>query len=140
MNPEETIFFRLAKANQSASRFWKKQLSPYKLTAVQGLVLVFLYVQDGLTSAALGQRMRLDSATLAGVLTRLEKSGLAARCPDTEDRRAVRVHLTASGRDVGRRVAATMQTAHARFLASLNGEGASRLMALLHHIGRNDRG
>jgi DNA-binding MarR family transcriptional regulator len=135
MHPDENIFFRLAKANQSAGRFWKKQLQPLKLTAVQGLVLVFLQTEDGLTSSELGKRVRLDSATLTGVLARLEKSGLAERRQDRQDRRAVRVHLTADGRRTGRQVAMLVARSHAAFLSSLPPEEVHHLLDLLQKIG-----
>lgn len=131
MKPEESIFFRLAKANQMSGRFWKKQLAPYKLTAAQGLVLTFLYVRDGLTPAELGKRVRLDSATMTGVLTRLEKAGLAERRQDREDRRSVRVHLTVDGRRTGRGVAAALDTAHTTFMSPFSPDEAGQLAALL---------
>ena len=135
MKPEDCIFFRLAKANQMAGRFWKKQLAPLKLTAVQGLVLAFLNEQDGLTPAELGKRVRLDSATMTGVLARLEKSGLAERRKDREDRRSVRIRLTAQGRRMGRRVAATLSAAHDTFMAPFSPEEANQLGALLQRFG-----
>lgn len=131
MKPEESIFFRLAKANQVAGRFWKKQLAPFKLTAVQGLVLTFLHVQDGLTPAELGKRIRLDSATMTGVLTRLENSGLTERRKDREDRRSVHVHLTLIGQRTGRQVAAALTAAHDNFMSPFSPEETGQLAALL---------
>ena len=37
-------------------------------------------------------------ATISGLLDGLEKDGLIGRRPDPEDRRLIRVHLTAAGR------------------------------------------
>ena len=135
MKPEDSIFFRLAKANQAAGRYWKHQLAPFKLTPVQGLVLAFLHEGDDLTPAQIGQRVRLDSATMTGVLTRLEKSGLSKRIQDREDRRSVRVRLTARGRRTGRQVAAILSDAHNTFTAPFSPAEAERLGALLQKIG-----
>ena len=134
MKPEESIFFRLAKANQTSGRFWKNQLAPFKLTAAQGTVLAFLDVENGLTPAELGKRVRLDSATMTGVLARLEKAGLAERRQDREDRRSVRVHLTPEGRHTGRRVAAVLERAHATFTSPLSPDEAGQLAALLKKL------
>ncbi len=134
MKPEDCIFFRLAKANQTAGRHLKAQLASFRLTAVQGLVLVFLNEQDALTPAQLGKRIRLDSATLTGVLTRLEKSGLAERRKDRTDRRCVRIHLTAHGRCTGSRVAATLADAHQSFMAPFSPAEARQLLALLQRF------
>ena len=134
MKPEDCIFFRLAKANQTAGRHLKAQLTSFRLTAVQGLVLAFLNEQDALTPAQLGKRIRLDSATLTGVLTRLQKSGLAERRKDRTDRRSVRIHLTAHGRRTGSRVAATLADAHQSFMAPFSTTEARRLHALLQRF------
>ena len=136
MKPQDCIFFRLAKANQKAGRFWKKQLSAYKLTVLQGLVLAFLNEQDGLTPADLGKRIRLDSATMTGVLNRLEKSGLSERLKDREDRRSVRIHLTSAGRQLGGRVAAALSVAHDTFVAPLSPDEAGQLYKLLQKLDR----
>ena len=136
MKPQDCIFFRLAKAKQSASRFWKKQLAAFKLTALQGLVLAFLNEQDGLTPADLGKRVRLDSATITGVLTRLEKSGLAERLKDREDRRSVRIHLTPEGRGLGGQVAEALSTAHTTFMNPLSPDESGQLYKLLQKFDR----
>lgn len=136
MEPQDCIFFRLAKAHQKAGRFWKKQLSAFKLTALQGLVLVFLNERDGLTPADLGKRIRLDSATMTGVLTRLEKSGLTERLKDLEDRRSVRIHLTPAGRQLGGRVAFALSAAHDTFVAPLSTDEAGQLYKLLQKLDR----
>ncbi len=134
MKPEDCIFFRLAKANQTAGRFWKKRLAPFRLTALQGLVLAFLFEQDGRTPAQLGKHLRLDSATMTGVLTRLEKSGFAERRKDRADRRSVRICLTAEGRRTGSRVAATLSEAHKAFMTSFSTAEAHQLSTLLQRF------
>ena len=134
MQPEESIFFRLAKANQQAGRFWKKQLAPLNLTPVQGLVLCFLHREDGLSPAALGKRVQLDSATLTGVITRLEKSGLAMRRKDREDRRSVRVRLTAEGQRLSRRVSDLLAAAHHAYMAAFSPEETAQLLTLLKKV------
>ena len=76
---DDCIFFQLAKANQAGSKFWSNCVSKYNLTAVQGMVMNFLGQKDGITASELGKRTGLDSATLTGILDRLETAGLIER-------------------------------------------------------------
>lgn len=48
-------------------------------------------------------RMHLHPATVVGILDRLERSSLVRRVRSAEDRRVVRVELTAQGQDLVRR-------------------------------------
>ena len=134
MKAEECIFFQLAKANQAGSRFWLKKLSDLHLTAVQGMVIRFLYDNDRLTSSELGRKIDLDSATLTGLLDRLEAGGLIERRQNPEDRRSIRIHLTEKGRTTGEKVAQLMDEANAEFLSGFNASEEVALRSLLNRI------
>lgn len=134
MKAEECIFFQLAKANQAGSRFWLKKLSDLHLTAVQGMVIRFLYDNDRLTSSELGKKTALDSATLTGVLDRLEAGGFIERRQNPEDRRSIRIHLTQKGRTTGEKVAQLMDEANTEFLHGFNASEEVALRSLLNRI------
>jgi DNA-binding MarR family transcriptional regulator len=79
----------------------KEQNKPYEITPPQFGVLGTLYAKaDGLTIGALAQYRGLDAPTITGIVKRLELDGLVQRVHDTEDRRLVKVCLTAAGREV----------------------------------------
>jgi DNA-binding MarR family transcriptional regulator len=59
---------------------------------------------DGATVDVLADGLRLSHSRAVRVVDRLESEGLARRHPDAEDRRAVRVRLTARGRSLADRV------------------------------------
>lgn len=134
MKAEECIFFQLAKANQTGARFWLKKLSDLHLTAVQGMVIRFLYDNDRLTSSELGRKTDLDSATLTGVLDRLEAGGFVERRQNPEDRRSIRIHLTEKGRTTGEKVAQLMDEANTEFLRGFNASEEVALRILLNRI------
>ncbi len=134
MKADECIFFQLSKANQAGSRFWLKKLSDLHLTAVQGMVIRFLYDKDRLTSSELGKKTDLDSATLTGLLDRLEAGGFIERRPNPEDRRSIRIHLTEKGRTTGKKVAQLMEEANAEFLKGFNASEEVALRSLLTRI------
>jgi len=86
------------------------------------------------TSSELGARTELDSATLTGILDRLEAAGIAERKPNPTDRRAIRIHLTERGKEVGKEVSRLMGLANAEFLEGLNPSEVKELKRLLAKI------
>jgi len=115
MKPNDCVFFQIAKAHQAAMRFLSERMAPYGLTVVQSMVLAFLSDADGTTSADLGARTQLDSATLTGVIDRLEAAGHVRRAKHPSDRRAVMLRLTDSGADTAARVRAEIEKANREF-------------------------
>ena len=88
MRTEECIFFQLAKAGQSGAQYWQGKVAPLGLTAVQAMVLNTLCDDDGAPAGRLGERVQLTSATLTGIIDRLENLGFAERRASKADRRA----------------------------------------------------
>jgi DNA-binding MarR family transcriptional regulator len=88
---KKCIFFQLAKKNQVAGRFLSQKVAPLNLTPAQAMVLGFLAEEDQVTSTELGKRTELDSATLTGIIDRLETAGLLERLNHPDDRRSILV-------------------------------------------------
>ena len=76
------------------ARITKERLAPYGLTPTQFFLLTALYEKDRILISSLAQKVALEKATLTGLLDRMERDGLTERRPDSEDRRAIIVHLT----------------------------------------------
>jgi len=134
MKPEECIFFQLAKASQAAVRFWSRSLLPLGVTAVQGMVLCFLSDRDGITAGFLGERTRLDSATLTGVIDRLESLGLVRRKPHDTDRRSVVVCLTEEGKNTARAVTDLMEGSNREFFRDMTQQDETAFRKYLVHV------
>ena len=92
---KDCLCFSVGKAARIMSRITKDQLISYGLTSSQFFLLTALYEKDGLLISTLSQKVALDKATLTGVLDRLERDGFTERKADSEDRRAIKIHLTA---------------------------------------------
>ena len=73
---------------------------PYVITPPQWGVLSLLHESDGLTVGTISQKRGVDAPTITGIVQRLEQSGLVERRHSHEDRRVVKVYLTADGRDI----------------------------------------
>jgi DNA-binding MarR family transcriptional regulator len=68
-----------------------------KMGAEEWAVLLLLWQEDGQTPGALALRSVKDQTTLTRLLDGMERKGLVNRTPDVDDRRRVRVSLTAKG-------------------------------------------
>jgi DNA-binding MarR family transcriptional regulator len=68
--------------------------------AVQALVLHALYDEENISAGELGKRLGLDSATLSGVLDRMEENGWLIRNAFKEDKRVVNIVLTEKSRQI----------------------------------------
>jgi DNA-binding MarR family transcriptional regulator len=134
MNPTDCIFFQLAKANQSATRFWTRLVAAYNVTAAQAMVLTFLYDRDSVSSSELGKRVFLDSATLTGVIDRLEALEMLERRQNTEDRRAIAVSLTESGRDTAGGLRKIMEEANREFMKNFSRQEQAELRSFIERI------
>ncbi len=134
MKPEDCIFYQLAKTNQTALRFWSNKVSKLDVTAIQGMVLNFLLDEDHVPSRRLGERIHFDSATLTGLLDRLEASSLIVRQPNPKDRRSVLICLTAKGRKLAVKIRKQVAQENKEFLSDLNSDEEDVLRSLLHRI------
>jgi len=96
---EDCVGFLLGKAAQQVARRSRDALAPFGVTPVQYAALRILVEKDGQSCAELGARMLLDSATMTGIVDRLESAGHVERRPDPDgDRRINRVYLGEQGR------------------------------------------
>lgn len=134
MKLDDCIFFQLAKASQMGNRFLNHKVSELNITPVQAMILGALHVEDRITSSELGRKTELDSATLTGIIDRLEAAQLIERKGNPADRRSIQIHLTERGRAMGTEAVRLIAEANVEFLANLseseNGE-LRRLIAKL---------
>jgi len=134
MKADDCIFFQLAKASRAGTRFWGQKVSTLNLTAVQAMVIRFLYDKDHISSSDLGKRTDLDSATLTGILDRLAAADLIERRQNKNDRRAIQILLTKKGNTVAKEVSRLMEEANVEFLKVLSDNDQLALRGLIKKI------
>ena len=134
MRGDDCIFFQFAKAYQLSSRFLTQKVSELNLTSVQAMVLGFLTEEDQISSSELGKRAELDSATLTGILDRLEAAGFLERKSNPDDRRSIHIHLTPKGRALGRETTELLITANREFLQMLNEKQIKELFSIIQTL------
>ncbi len=128
---EDCLSFYLGKAYQRVTQSAKQRLAPYGVTPVQYALLKVLWEQDQQSGAELGERLLLDSATMTGLLDRLEQAGLIERKAHATDRRVNRVALTARGRDLQAPLDREMDQMNEDFLGAFPAEERKLLRNLL---------
>ncbi len=97
MELKECINYLLTNAQNTVHLHFKAQLQPFDITPAQYMVLYFLGNQDSLSPSKLAELCRLDTSTMTGILTRMEKKGLIERQNCTSDRRSVDICITQEG-------------------------------------------
>ncbi len=115
---------------------FRQRIAHLDLTPDQFSVLRWLIEGDpqGLTQRALTDLMASDPNTITSILSRMEKSGLIARAPHEQDRRANRVKILAAGRrtfEKGRKAAMALQE---QILATLPANRREKFLEELESI------
>lgn len=131
---ESCISFVIGKAAQEISRRAREKLAPHGVTPVQYAVLCVLWERDGQSGAELSTRLVIDSATITGLIDRLESAGLVERRPHAEDRRVKGAFLTSRGRALRAPLDAAMDALNAEVRAEL-GSKADALFKTLRVLG-----
>lgn len=91
-------FIKLMRATESINNRLKRNLADNDLTVSQFGVLEALYHLGPLNQRALGQKLLKSGGNITMVIDNLERRGDVIRKADPDDRRAVLIHLTKSGK------------------------------------------
>jgi len=97
---EERIARALRQIARAVDMHSRDILQRYGLTGPQLATLLEIQRLQPVSTGTLASEIHLGSATLTGILDRLEERGLVCRTRDTADRRAVLLTLTESGRQL----------------------------------------
>ena len=134
MDLNQCINFELNRAQQSVHQHFKAKLAEYDVTPVQYGILACLWNNDAQAPGQIAASLNLDSSTITGILDRMENKGLLKRTPDPNDRRALKVVLTATGRALQEPIDKTIQKANEEVMAGLSAEEQDTLIALLSRL------
>lgn len=122
---EDCICFLAAKAAQQVTRRARRRLSPFGVSPAQYAVLKVLWKDDRQSGSQVGERLQLDSASMTGLLDRLEGAGLVVRQDDPADRRVHLVCLTDAGRALEAPLDAAMDAINDEAAAAMGRETAA---------------
>ena len=105
------------------------QLSPPQIHA-----LLWLGHDGALTMGDLARRISVTEKTVTGLVDRLERDRVVDRARDDADRRVVRVHLTARGAALHRRIDAEIHAKVTAFLRLLGPRDRRALFTILDRL------
>lgn len=96
---EQTYFsLKLGRVRRALRTEFDLRAATLEITTPQYLVLSRLWRSDGIPTSTIAKDVSAAGSTMTGVLDRLENKGLIRREPCSQDRRAVMIWLTDTGR------------------------------------------
>jgi len=109
-----------------------RELSEYGLTVPQFLVLAHISrSEEACSMSALADQMRQSSATMTGIVDRLERMNLVTRTRAPNDRRLVLIQLTERGEEVLQRARQRRQAYLGQTLLKMTPGDRQELIRLL---------
>ena len=87
-----------------------------------------------LSPGQLAERSKLSSGAMTNRIDRLEEAGLVTRLPDPDDRRALQIELTASGRELWDRFVSLQAAKESEIAATLDAREQTQLNDLLRRL------
>tara|TARA_R110002072_G_scaffold44884_19_gene125216 strand:- start:228 stop:674 length:447 start_codon:yes stop_codon:yes gene_type:complete len=130
---DEQIGFRLRLALQRHTAIFFAHMD-LGLTQTQFAVLARLWESGECSQNELGRSAAIDSATIWGVVQRLQAAGLVATKPHPSDKRRRMVSLTTLGRTTMETAIAKAQRSNEETLAPLTAAERKSLIALLSKL------
>jgi DNA-binding MarR family transcriptional regulator len=98
MRREETVDHNIKAAWHSIARMYNQQAQKYNATMSMGFVLLNINGEEGTAATKIAPLMGLEARSLTRLLKSMEEKGLIYREADKNDKRSVRICLTAEGR------------------------------------------
>lgn len=109
---DNQLCFPLYACAKEVVRQYREPLDALNLTYTQYIVMMVLWEHGEMTEGQLGQKVHLDSGTLAPLLKRLEKAGYINRFRPESNERKLMLSLTDEGaklKERAKKVPAAMQ-------------------------------
>lgn len=119
MKYEDCLHFLIAKVNQKINGIFKSRLQRVGLTPAQSAVLAVLYEEEGLSAGDIGMRLVLDSATVSGILDRMEKDKWILKNISPNDGRLLQIYLTERAHKIKDEMWSEIQASHQEALRPL---------------------
>ncbi|REJ70041.1 MAG: MarR family transcriptional regulator [Planctomycetota bacterium] len=134
MTLEEQILVALRRITRAIDLRSRSLLQDYGLTAPQLAALQAIPRLNPATSGSLAKEIHLGQPTVTGILNRLESRGMIERVRSDEDRRTVRVSLTAEGERVLSDAPSLLQDQFQEELGELQEWERTQILATLQRI------
>lgn len=119
----------------------KNKMRPFMqalgLSAGQPKILSFLRMRDGCMQKDLAEYCNIEPATVSRLLNNMEERGLIARRIDDGNRRAVRISITETGKEIERRMRLHFQEVNRISLDGFSEEEGEQFIGYLRRMHEN---
>jgi DNA-binding MarR family transcriptional regulator len=133
----QSLGFTLNDVSQLMRRNFTRRAQALGLSQAQWRALAYLSRQEGVNQVTLAESLEIQPITLTRLIDRLQKAGLVTRRPDPDDRRAVRLYLTAKAQPLLDRMWLIAAETREEAMAGLPEAGRKALMETLHRMKQN---
>jgi DNA-binding MarR family transcriptional regulator len=134
---EDTLGFLLSDVTRTMTRTFSARIAEHGVGMGIFQFLRILWEEDGLTQSQLAKRTRVREPSAADALYDLERRGLVRRVADSQDRRKVRVLLTAEGRKLYDLVMPDIAVTNEIMLSDFSAAEQNRLKSMLRRMREN---
>lgn len=100
----DLLCFQMRAAMKRIDKNLGQQLEQFGISIPQSFILKSLIEENGITLKEIGNRTLIDSSSMTVLVDKLEKDNLVERQLDAQDRRAIRIFITESGRNLANEV------------------------------------
>ena len=132
--PQDGLGFWLGSLGSAIRNGLNRRLAPYDLTTAQWAILETCYKGEADSVSSLCRYIPVDAAAISRQVDRLVDKGLVQRERSRQDRRAVHITLTATGRELVPRLAHLVHANNNQFLNRLDPPDRDEFVRLLHKM------
>ena len=134
---QDYIGFQLLQVHKAHRSRAEGALNKLGLHTGQEMLLLQLWIEEGLPQSQLAACMGVEPPTATKMLQRMEHAGLIERRPDPEDARVSRVYLTERGRALEQPVLDVWKQLETLTVAGLSATELALLHRLLMQVSEN---
>ncbi|HMN76999.1 MAG TPA: MarR family transcriptional regulator [Burkholderiaceae bacterium] len=136
---EQSVGYLMRQVVTSLARGIDQRLEPVGLTNAQWVPLLKLHLGAAANVAELARECQIDAGAMTRLLDRLEAKRLVRRVRSTDDRRVVKIELTAEGVQAARRIPGVLCEVQNAHLAGFTAAEWETLKAALQRMLANGR-
>lgn len=125
------LLYLLAASSDRASAQFHAHVRSQGLRVPEWRVLACLVDDDGMMITQLAKLSLMEQSRMTRIVDQMDARGLVTRAPDRDDKRRVRVCLTADGRALADTLVADARAHEAKLLSSLADTDAERIKVVL---------
>lgn len=117
--------------------YFAKKFSRFGIGSGQYLFLLNLYNSNGITQEELTDKVKLDKATTARAIKKLEDMGYVKRVKKESDRRAYKLEITEKAEQIKEEVYSIMDEWEAKIRSCFTNEESQELSRLLNKLSKS---